>query len=166
MFECVGQRTAISVRRQRDRKAKRDTRKRRVHAGFQDRNPQDQPDDHIKIRTPDTQSVHDAKGRQTNRCDDQRWDRQAGCVEQRDDDDGGKVIDHGQRQQERLHDRRHLVAEQAENPQRKGDIGRSRDRPAADLCRVQTDDADKDQGRGDDAPDGTIYRQGRARPAG
>ena len=87
----------------------------------------------------------------------QRHDIEVGGVGDRDDQHRANVVDHRDGHQQQLDRRRHARAEQRQQPQREGDVGRRRDRPAAAQPGLESDDQQIDQrrhrhpaGRGDD----------------
>ncbi|PWK56592.1 hypothetical protein C8D95_104265 [Silicimonas algicola] len=72
----------------------------------------------------------------------QSRDGQAGGVEERDDDDRREVVHDREREEKRLQQGRDLVAEQAEDAEREGNVGRGGDRPAACLGRPDAGNAE------------------------
>ena len=57
--------------------------------------------------------------------------RELARIEERDDDDRAEIVEDRERRQEDLEGGRHARAEEREHAEREGDVGRGRDRPAA-----------------------------------
>jgi len=74
------------------------------------------------------------------RHDQEPPDRDTARVEERDDHNGRDVIDDGERQQQQAQRRRYVLADEGQDADREGDIGRRGYRPAATRCRVGVDE--------------------------
>jgi hypothetical protein len=66
-------------------------------------------------------------------------------VEKRDDSDGADVVDDRDRHVQELDRCRHTPADQRENAEREGNVGRRRYGPPADQCRIGSRDEQKEE---------------------
>ena len=84
-------------------------------------------------RLSDSGDVEQSQQRQNSEADSQTRDMQAFGVEQGDHQDGTKVIDNGQCQQEDFEGQRHAFSQQDQHPNRKRNVGGSGHAPPTDL---------------------------------
>ena len=164
MLRRLGHGPAALARRQRNGEAKRDASQRRVDAGFQHADPEDDPKQNVGCKAAHVHDVHRDQRGQRSRRQRQREKRQLAGVEKRDDGDRAEVIHHGKRQEEGLQLRRNAAAEKRQDAKRESDVRRGRNGPAFRLRRSEPDGRDIDQRGNRHAADGGVNRQRGAAP--
>ena len=80
------------------------------------------------------EALHREDAAEPERGDEQPGERNARRVEERDDDDGAEVVDDREREEEDAQRSRNALAEQREDADREGDVGRHRNAPARSRC--------------------------------
>ncbi len=158
------ERRGVTLAVKRDHKTDHHTGQGRMDARLEHRNPEHQTNQHVEADPVLTTTIHPKQGEGCQNTDGQRLQRQLLGIEERDDDDDAEVIHDGQRQQKYLEAHRHPLAEQRHHPEGKGDVGRSRDRPASARHFIRIVEKGVDQGRGQHAAHRSDSREGRLNP--
>ena len=121
--------------------------KRGVHAGVEHADPQDDSQQHVPARMVDLRHVEQAERHADARRGGEPRDAWRLAVEERDHDDAQKVVGDGEGREEHLGGRRHLVAGERHDAERKGDVRGDGNGPA--LCgTAQVKDRVDERGRG------------------
>ncbi|MDT4829790.1 hypothetical protein FQZ97_632220 [compost metagenome] len=135
MFQGVQRRMRAGVplvlRAQRNGQRQRHPGQRGMHAGLENEIPEHGADQQIRRQAQHSRAVEaEQAGQQGARhAQGERIERRR--IEQRNDDDGAQVVQDRQRGQEDLQRRRHAAAQQRQDTQREGDVGRGGNGPAA-----------------------------------
>ena len=161
MLEPV-ERRAFLVGRDRHGGGRDHPRDGRMNAGNQHRVPQQDRADRERPQPPDARAPHRIHRRRDDRRCGERGPIEPCGIGDRDDRDGAEIVGDRHARQEQLEARRRAAAEQREDSDRKGDIGRRRDRPAANEI-AGPRDRDIDDGRQRHADGGSDQRQTTAR---
>ncbi len=120
-------------------------RNRRVHARHQHQPPQQRKRRQIGPDRPHAPPVHRRHARDHAACRCQRAPIDAMAIGHRDNRDRAHIIDNRHRRQEQLERGRHPRPQQRHDANRKCDIGRRRNRPAAHQRRIPPGDQQIDQ---------------------
>ena len=149
----------------RDRKAEQHACDCRVDAGFQEGQPGDEAERHVGRQEAHAETAEQESGSHGHEPQQQGRYGEVRVVEQRDDDDGAEIIDDGERRQEDDEAERCLARRDGHDAERKGDVRRHRDAPAAE-CRQACIDRRIEGGRHEHAAerraDGQQHRRIRA----
>ena len=113
----------------------------------QHRQPDTGADDQIRCQRRDPQPVERDQHRDPGQRRAERCRIDARGIGNGDDGDRAQIVDDGDGGEQELEARRHPLAEQRQHPQRKGDVGRRRDRPAAQRRRIAAVEGDEDRRR-------------------
>ena len=97
---------------QRDKQRSDDTGQRGVHAGFQDKHPEQQPDQNIGRGLSDIAAIQHRESEDAQRAEQEVHARQLAAVKQGNHDNRQQIVNDRQRQQEQFQGRRHPGAEQ------------------------------------------------------
>ncbi|MNV50838.1 hypothetical protein D3C71_1428660 [compost metagenome] len=135
-----------------------------MDAGLQHELPERRADDQIGREGGRLRSIKSGKDGDRPARGRQRPRRQIDRVEGRDDHHCAQVVDDGQGGQEDLQGGGDPRAEQGQDAQGKGDVGRRRNRPAVESGRSETLNGDIDQGRDRHARRSGDAGQGATRP--
>lgn len=125
-----------------------------VDTGLQHQEPHDRAADEVGQQSHDTQAVHDDEHAKCGKRTGKISDRQLGGVEQRDDNDGAKVVNDGKCRQEYFERGRDPAAQQRKHAQREGNICRHRNAEAG-LSRRASIEVKMNAGGQSDAADGS-----------
>ena len=162
VLHAAQRRLAMFVRRaQRNREGQRHAGQRRVHARLEHAQPKEDADEHIGCKSRHAGAVQQQQRQKSGAGEAQGQQRKIGRVEQRNDQDGGKVVHDRQGEKKDLQGGRYSPAKQGEHTKGEGDIGSGRDCPASDRCRIAPVERRVDEGRGNHAPDSRHARQRR-----
>ena len=143
-----------------DREGQRDAGDGRVHAGLEHEVPHGDAEQHVGRGVEDAQAVEGEQGREAAGRVQQVDEMQVAGVVQGDDEHGAQVVQNGQRQQEHLEPGRHAGAEHHQHAQRERDVGRGRNRPAAQGGGVAVVEGGEHEAGDQHAAEGGEGRQG------
>ena len=140
--------------------AQRDAGDRGMHARFMHRHPGERAEEQVDADVSHSRPAHSVDERKQPAGDQQRLDREVGCIKDGDDGDRADVVRNRQREQEHAQLRGDPSPDERQDSQREGDVRGHRDTPSA-LAFAAGVQRDVDQ-RGDDhAAQGSGNRQHR-----
>ena len=136
-----------------------------VHARGVGACPGDEGRRDVRELLADAEELQQEDGHDAERGDAEAPERDARGVEEGDDEDGAEVVDDREREEQHPERGGDALAEEAEDAEREGDVGRHGDAPARARGR-RARDGEVDERRGDHAPERSGRRERGAAPLG
>ena len=135
-----------------------------MDAGAQHENPEDGPKQQVRRERSHATQIQRDQEAQNHSGPGEIQKRQLAGVEQGDDDHRAEVVDDRQRRQKDFQGDRNARAEQGQDAQGKGDVGRGGDRPPSGRGRVGAVEGEIDQRRSRHSARRSNARQEPSRP--